>query len=655
MRAPALARLAPLLSAALLAACGGESAPPGPDPLKFVTTSLPEGALGAAYDQKVAVSGGVTPYTFSVSDGALPAGLALKAETGQLSGTLDSPGGHAFTVKVADAAGASATQAFTLYVTPEALVVTTEALDDAFTASPYSAALGSQGGVPPVTWSLSAGALPAGLVLAQDGRLAGTPTEAGAFALTAQAEDAEGTTATKALMLTVRPGEPMIVTTSLPPGLIQERYEVRLEAEDGLAPYIWTVASGTVAPGLTLQDDGLLFGNPTATGDFNFGVRVTDARGERDERGFTLQILEPLAISTRTLPIAVINEPYSAQVEAVGGLAPYTFFLQGTLPSGMSFSPEGVFSGSPTEQGQWEVTVRVQDALQGVPRSARFVIRVRDVRLYEASPNLAFPPVCTTSTNVSYQTVEIPVADSFAIGSIEISVDVDFTDTDENDNSRLKLVLFAPDGRRTVLCGNGAGVRGSNGCSGSNGVHLVYGQGASPQVPLRVFDGMNPQGVWRFQAAVVKPSRSGGSCQQSGVIRRVSLTMEPDYLADPYIIVTGFTYNNLVIDPWVRITGFGGLDQHDIYLAATLWSTGANGRREGGKGDDQPLPNTFTWTSGGLPAGTTVSPDGHAHAGEVTSRGLASFVTATDETGQYTTTLPLLVVPPDWNRLIRSY
>ncbi|MCA9551998.1 MAG: hypothetical protein KC933_18305 [Myxococcales bacterium] len=539
------------------------------------------------------------------------------------------------------------------------LQITTTSLPNGVRGTAYTTTLTASGGTGEgYTWS-TVGTLPAGLALDASGtpgaKLAGTPTEAGAFELTVRATDAEGTTADKTLMLTVRPGQPLITTESLAPGLVGERYELRLEAQDGEAPYSWSVASGTVAPGLTLQDDGLLFGTPTTAGEYALGVKVTDARGNTDERGYTVLIVEPLAITTRTLPLAVIDEPYSARVEATGGIEPYTFFLQDTLPGGISFSSEGVFSGTPTEQGEWGLTVRVQDALQGVPRSVRLILRVQDVRQYEVTPNLAFPPLCTTSTHVSYQTVEINIPDSFAIGTIEIAVDVDFTDTNGGDNGRLKLVLFAPDGRRTVLCGNGAGVRGSDGCSGSNGIHQVYGGAVSPEVPLRVFAGMNAQGTWRFQAAVVKPSRSGGNCAQAGLIRRVALTMEPDFLGDPYIIVTGFTRNNLMIEPWIRITGFGGLDQHDAYLAATLWSTGANGRREGGMGDDQPMPNTFTWTASGLPPGTTMTPDGHAHAGQVTSRGHASYITATDDTGAYSVTLPLHVTPPDWNSLIRSY
>ena len=136
-------------------------------------------------------------------------------------------------------------------------------------------------------------------------------------------------------------------------------------------------------------------------------------------------------------------------------------------------------------------------------------------------------------------------------------------------------------------------------------------------------------------------------------LKDITMTMEPDTSSEPYIIVRGFTYNNLLIDPWVRITG-GGLPQQEISLAATLWHPGANGRREGGLGDDQPDPVQFTWTGSGLPTGASISPDGRVRSGPDTS-GPASFVTATDESGNYTVTLPMAVTPPDWNPMVRNY
>jgi hypothetical protein len=75
-------------------------------------TKLPNGAAGAAYSQTLTASGGVSPYTWSISAGALPTGLALNATTGDISGTPTTPGTFNFTVKATDSANNSGTQAY---------------------------------------------------------------------------------------------------------------------------------------------------------------------------------------------------------------------------------------------------------------------------------------------------------------------------------------------------------------------------------------------------------------------------------------------------------------------------------------------------------------------------------------------------------------
>ncbi|MCX6596166.1 MAG: Ig domain-containing protein [Acidobacteria bacterium] len=61
------------------------------------------GVVGVAFNQAVAASGGVAPYTYSVATGAVPAGLVLNAATGAVSGTPSAAG--SFTIRVTDAQG----------------------------------------------------------------------------------------------------------------------------------------------------------------------------------------------------------------------------------------------------------------------------------------------------------------------------------------------------------------------------------------------------------------------------------------------------------------------------------------------------------------------------------------------------------------------
>lgn len=76
---------------------------------------------------------------------------------------------------------------------------------------------------------------------------------------------------------------------------------------------------------------------------------------------FTTQS-EPLRLLADRLPDAVLNEPYSEAVQAVGGLRPYSFALEsGTLPPGIVLEG-GSLRGRPTAAGAYEFTVSVSDA-----------------------------------------------------------------------------------------------------------------------------------------------------------------------------------------------------------------------------------------------------------------------------------------------------
>jgi hypothetical protein len=87
-------------------------------PLTITTTSLPNGQTGSAYSASLAASGGVAPYTWSITTGSLPAGVNLNASTGALTGTPTAGGSFALTFQVRDSAttAATATKSLTLLV-----------------------------------------------------------------------------------------------------------------------------------------------------------------------------------------------------------------------------------------------------------------------------------------------------------------------------------------------------------------------------------------------------------------------------------------------------------------------------------------------------------------------------------------------------------
>ena len=85
---------------------------------------------------------------------------------------------------------ATATRDITLNVqTVPTLTVETLAVTDAVVGMLYQQQLVASGGIPPYTWSVVGGALPAGITLRADGYLLGVAEVGGAFNFTAQVTD----------------------------------------------------------------------------------------------------------------------------------------------------------------------------------------------------------------------------------------------------------------------------------------------------------------------------------------------------------------------------------------------------------------------------------------------------------------------------------
>ena len=91
-----------------------------PADLVITTTSLSAGTVGSAYSQTVVATGGVTPYSWSISSGSLPAGLSIGSSTGIISGTPTTAATSNFTVRVQDSQGTpdSDTQALSITINP---------------------------------------------------------------------------------------------------------------------------------------------------------------------------------------------------------------------------------------------------------------------------------------------------------------------------------------------------------------------------------------------------------------------------------------------------------------------------------------------------------------------------------------------------------
>ncbi len=158
----------------------------------------------------------------------------------------------------------------------------TTALSTATVGRPYQFQLTAAGGGQPYTWTLASGKFPPGMLLeTSTGKITGTPGLPGNYSFTAEVKDsgiAQQQVANEILTLSVGVAPLQIVTPALPGAVMSSPYALQMEATGGVPPYLWSVESGALPSGLTLDAlTGRITGIPTETGSFSMTIQVTDS------------------------------------------------------------------------------------------------------------------------------------------------------------------------------------------------------------------------------------------------------------------------------------------------------------------------------------------------------------------------------------------
>ncbi|MCX6589795.1 MAG: Ig domain-containing protein, partial [Acidobacteria bacterium] len=336
------------------------------------------GAAGSSYSDQLSLSGGVAPYSFSLT-GALPPGLTLNPTTGTISGVIASgfTSPASFTVQITDSHSPAntLTSAFLISPNPERSLATTS-LPGGTQGSPYSTtislATGSGG-----SFLLADGALPTGLTLnSTSGVLGGTPTASGSFWFTIQSRSLSGSSVSSAwrtynLLITNLSGLQFTTGPTPPEAEPSTAYRALLSPTGGVAPFTYSLLTGSLPPGVTLDTaSGLLHGDVTSTRitSFSATLQVADARGATASQAFTFPVVSSLNLSEFGLPAGTTGVAYtSSALPTTGGAAPVTFALDplyGEPPPGLSFNlANGVFTGIPTAQGVYPLRLAVRDSL----------------------------------------------------------------------------------------------------------------------------------------------------------------------------------------------------------------------------------------------------------------------------------------------------
>ncbi|HEY1496391.1 MAG TPA: putative Ig domain-containing protein [Candidatus Solibacter sp.] len=341
--------------------------------LAITTTTLPAATSGSFYSQALQATGGTGALSWKITGGALPGGLTLGSD-GTISGVPAAAGGPtSFTAQVTDSSSPAQTAQATLSVTVLAgpLTITTTSLPTAMVGVQYSTALTATGGTPPYSWSIVSGRLPGGFTFDSTGVIGGaaqfTDPANVMFRVTDSSSPAKSVTAS--FNLDILPPGFAILTTTLPDGQAGVPYAVQIQFAGGVAPYSWTVTSGQLPAGITLDPStGLVSGTPTATGSGTVTIRATDSSSPRQvaTRSLTLTIAgKVIVITTAALANGTIGVPYAQMLTAAGGTGGLTWqVISGALPAGLTLNVStGLISGTPTAAAAgMPVSFRVTDS-----------------------------------------------------------------------------------------------------------------------------------------------------------------------------------------------------------------------------------------------------------------------------------------------------
>ena len=116
-------------------------------------------------------------------------------------------------------------------------------------------------------------------------------------------------------------------------------------------------------------------GTPGANSSWQVTAFVTDAKGTTVSTSFWIYVAEAIIIGPINDMYGELNASFSeGPVDVTGGLTPYTYSLSGQ-PSGLSVSSAGVVEGTPTESGDFDVTLTVTD-VHGRSDSILFFITI---------------------------------------------------------------------------------------------------------------------------------------------------------------------------------------------------------------------------------------------------------------------------------------
>ena len=315
-------------------------------------SSLPAGYKDALYSQTLATTSGYAPYTWDLPTGSLPPGMGLDA-TGGITGIPTATGTYTFTARVTDDTGCTGTASYSLIIKPPPTV----GLGNCIYIDRNHNGINDAGeGIAGVEVEL----FPAGADPLADAPIAEMDTlDGGLYSFT-----------------NLTPGDYFVFIAPTEFAIGMPLYGCLsipgVGGDNGVDDDKPGNDNGVDAPqpdltGISSTIIHLDFGSEPVDSGSETGTAASSDNANDANTDLTLDLgFQPscptITITPTSVPTATIGMPYRQVLQASGGAGPYSFFyVGGSLPTGISISTSGVFSGTSSSLGSYPFTVRATD------------------------------------------------------------------------------------------------------------------------------------------------------------------------------------------------------------------------------------------------------------------------------------------------------
>jgi hypothetical protein len=332
--------------------------------------------VNTAFIETFTQKGGTAPVTFSLASGTLPVGFELTAN-GTLSGKTSQLGTFPITVRAADAThctGTSATYVLTVSAVCAPITITNPVNTRGIAGVYFKEKFEQTRAVEPFTFTASN--LPKGLTIEADGTLHGVPTQTGVFPITVAVTGANNCSFVSPIIyiLTIDCQAITVIVPTNTAGTAGVMFFAQFGQTGAIGTATYTLASGTLPPGLALSSSGVLSGTTNQTGRFPITVTVTDDNccTGTSPRYTPIIGCQKITVIPPITTTGTAGTPLNETFMATGILGTATFSYSGTLPSGVTLI-NGILDGTPTQTGCFTTIVTATDT-NGCTGTTRYTL-----------------------------------------------------------------------------------------------------------------------------------------------------------------------------------------------------------------------------------------------------------------------------------------